>query len=104
MDIFDDRKLLDYDTYEDYLDSFLHTDDIFYLRNRDFARINAALGYRLVLYGYLLGTKKNTIMPMHLDNVLILCSGHFYNARSAVWGGQSCNARKHIFIIKRHSR
>lgn len=53
MDIFDDRKLLDYETYEDYLDSLLQTDDLFYLRNRDFARINAALGYRLV-YGYLL--------------------------------------------------
>lgn len=47
MDIFDDRKLLGYNTYEEYLDSFVQTDDIFYLRNRDFARINAALGYRL---------------------------------------------------------
>ncbi|KAJ6646105.1 Cilia- and flagella-associated protein [Pseudolycoriella hygida] len=46
MDIFDDRKLLDYETYEDYLDSFVQTDDIFYLRNRDFVRINAALGHR----------------------------------------------------------
>lgn len=50
MDIFDDRKLLDYEDYENYLDSFIQTDDIFYLRNRDFARINAALGYRFV-YG-----------------------------------------------------
>ena len=48
MDIFDDRKLLAYDTYEGYLDSFVQNDDIFYLRNRDFARINAALGYRFV--------------------------------------------------------
>ncbi|XP_037052324.1 cilia- and flagella-associated protein 299-like [Bradysia coprophila] len=46
MDAFDDRKLLAYDTYEEYLDSFIVTDDIFYLRNRDFARTNAALGYR----------------------------------------------------------
>lgn len=48
MDAFDDRRLLAYDTYEEYLDSFVQTDDIFYLGNRDFARINAALGYRLV--------------------------------------------------------
>lgn len=54
MDIFDDRNLLAYETYEDYLDSFVQTDDIFYLRNLNFARINAALGYRLVC-GYFAG-------------------------------------------------
>lgn len=67
MDIFDDRKLLAYETYEDYLDSFVQTDDIFYLRNRDFARINAALGYRLV-YSYL-SNKRITKALTHCYNV-----------------------------------
>lgn len=54
MDMFDERKLLDYDTYENYLDSFVQTDDLFYLRNRNFARMIAGLGYRFVfVYGHL---------------------------------------------------
>lgn len=89
MDIFDDRKLLDYETYEEYLDSFVQTDDIFYLRNRDFARINAALGYRLV-YSYLLDKYTLMIMAMLLHNVIMLCTYFFYNARCQKRYKKSC--------------
>lgn len=54
MDMFDERELLNYDTYEDYLDSFIQNDDMFYLRNKDVARMVAALGYRLVYYYWMI--------------------------------------------------
>ncbi|XP_037052322.1 cilia- and flagella-associated protein 299-like [Bradysia coprophila] len=46
MDKFDERELLNYDTYDDYLDSFVQSDDMFYLRNSEMARMVAALGLR----------------------------------------------------------
>lgn len=46
MDMFNERELLDYDTYDDYLDSFIQEDDMFYLRNKDLARRVVALGFR----------------------------------------------------------
>ncbi len=47
MDVFDERELLNCDTYDDYLDTFVQNDDLFYLRNRKMARMVAALGLRL---------------------------------------------------------
>lgn len=47
--MFDDRNLLDYDTYENYLDSFIEEIDMFYLKNRNFARMVAALRFRYIL-------------------------------------------------------
>lgn len=74
MDAFDDRRLLAYNTYEEYLDSFVQTDDIFYLRSRDFARIKAALGYRLVMvFVYLLNERCNVLHNMRHN----MCSGQF---------------------------
>lgn len=77
MDAFDDRRLLAYNTYEEYLDSFVQTDDIFYLRSRDFARIKAALGYRLVMFFvYLLNERCNCTI---CDTIYAPDSFHFYN-------------------------
>lgn len=42
----DDRRLLDYETYEDYLDSFLTKEDLCYLRSLILARTISELGYR----------------------------------------------------------
>lgn len=47
MDI-DERDLLDYDSYDDYLDSFVRDEDILYLRNKEMARRVVALGLRSV--------------------------------------------------------
>lgn len=46
MDTFDDRKLLTYNTHDDYLDSFMTRDDLCYLRSTIYGRQIAALGYR----------------------------------------------------------
>lgn len=48
MDMFDERKLLDCETYEEYLDSFVQPQDMFYLRDPHFARMIVQLGYRFV--------------------------------------------------------
>lgn len=42
----DDRRLLDFETYEDYLDSFLTKEDLCYLRSLNLARTISELGYR----------------------------------------------------------
>lgn len=42
----DDRRLLDFETYEDYLDSFLTKEDLCYLRSLILARTISELGYR----------------------------------------------------------
>lgn len=46
MDLFDERKLLNYNTYEEYLDSFTTPDDLFYLQNTLYTRMIAGLGFR----------------------------------------------------------
>lgn len=46
MDMFDERKLLDYETYDDYLDSFVNTSDYCYIRSSYYGRQIAELGYR----------------------------------------------------------
>lgn len=55
MDRFDQSALLDYDTYNDYLDSFIQNDDMFYLKNKEMARMVAALGVRLVDFSFTKG-------------------------------------------------
>lgn len=50
MDKFDERDLLNYDTYDDYLDSLVQSDDMFYLRNKEMARMVASVGMRSVIY------------------------------------------------------
>lgn len=46
MDMFDERKLLGYKTYDDYLDSFANQKDYCYLRSSFYGRLIAELGYR----------------------------------------------------------
>ena len=42
----EDQRLLDFDTYEEYLDSFVTREDLYYLRSLAQSRIIAELGYR----------------------------------------------------------
>lgn len=37
-----ERDLLNYDTYNEYLDSFIQADDMFYLQNKEIARMVTA--------------------------------------------------------------
>lgn len=46
MDMFDERRLLTYATYADYLDSFVSRSDLCYLRSSHYGRLLAELGYR----------------------------------------------------------
>lgn len=46
MDMFDEQKLLSYNTYEEYLDSFVTPEDLFYSRSTFYGRMIAGLGYR----------------------------------------------------------
>lgn len=45
-----DRRLLQFETYEDYLDSLVTDQDRCYLQNTAAARTVAELGYRLVIF------------------------------------------------------
>lgn len=47
MDTSDDHKLLQYDTYDEYLNALVTKDDIRFMRSSDYGRQIAALGYRL---------------------------------------------------------
>lgn len=47
MDTSDDHKLLQYDTYDDYLNALVTKDDIRFMRSTEYGRQIAALGYRL---------------------------------------------------------
>lgn len=46
MDMFDEQRLLDYATYDDYLDSFVTRTDLCYMRSTYYGRQLAELGYR----------------------------------------------------------
>lgn len=46
MDMFDEKNLLDFNTYEDYLDSLVTNDDLCYLRSSILGRQIASLGYK----------------------------------------------------------
>lgn len=46
MDAVQDQRLLDYDTYDDYLDTFVSKEDLKNLSNAAVARKIASLGYR----------------------------------------------------------
>lgn len=48
MQIEADRRLLEFNTYEDYLDSLVTCDDVTNLRSLNDARKTAELGYRYV--------------------------------------------------------
>lgn len=48
MDMFNERDLLNYGTYNDYLDSFIQDDDMFYLQNKEIARMVTA--FRSVIF------------------------------------------------------
>lgn len=44
--MFDERRLLDFDTYDDYLNSFVTRTDLCYMRSSFYGRLLAELGYR----------------------------------------------------------
>ena len=48
MGSLDDSKLLDFKTYNDYLDKYVVDEDLYYLRNLDMARKLAEYGYRAI--------------------------------------------------------
>ena len=50
MDNFDEANLLNYETHNAYLDSFVSTADLNYLRSSVYSRQIASLGYRYKIY------------------------------------------------------
>lgn len=46
MDLFAEKRLLDFASYDDYLDSFFTATDLYYMRSTFYSRMLAELGYR----------------------------------------------------------